>query len=79
MSNSLSELRTSSTCAREVLVLQAAASSLLVTSNNVLDVSALEIGALYIEQTKFDLPRILQQLTSSMQFAAAQKVLFISS
>eukprot|EP00698_Gefionella_okellyi_P002066 TRINITY_DN11943_c0_g1_i1.p1 TRINITY_DN11943_c0_g1~~TRINITY_DN11943_c0_g1_i1.p1 ORF type:complete len:2064 (-),score=446.14 TRINITY_DN11943_c0_g1_i1:9-5495(-) len=73
MTESAYELRNDPEVGHEALLLQTAAKSLLVLSNNVLDVSALEAGALRIEADDFDLRKLLQALVPSTEFAAQQK------
>eukprot|EP00698_Gefionella_okellyi_P025959 TRINITY_DN9737_c0_g1_i1.p1 TRINITY_DN9737_c0_g1~~TRINITY_DN9737_c0_g1_i1.p1 ORF type:complete len:1685 (+),score=358.57 TRINITY_DN9737_c0_g1_i1:110-5164(+) len=73
MAESTVELCSEGEGSREAMLLQAAARSLLALSNNVLDVSAMEAGALRMESYDFDLEQTLQQMQPSVNFAAQQK------
>eukprot|EP00698_Gefionella_okellyi_P013572 TRINITY_DN372_c0_g1_i3.p1 TRINITY_DN372_c0_g1~~TRINITY_DN372_c0_g1_i3.p1 ORF type:complete len:1747 (+),score=397.00 TRINITY_DN372_c0_g1_i3:95-5242(+) len=78
MADSTSELQTDTELTREISLLQAASKSLLALTNNVLDVSAIEAGALRVESDDFQLSALLTRVAGPSQVAAMQKKLRFS-
>eukprot|EP00698_Gefionella_okellyi_P025561 TRINITY_DN9410_c0_g1_i1.p1 TRINITY_DN9410_c0_g1~~TRINITY_DN9410_c0_g1_i1.p1 ORF type:complete len:1627 (-),score=412.44 TRINITY_DN9410_c0_g1_i1:61-4941(-) len=73
LADATADMAVEGTTAREAMLLQGAAQSLVALANNIRDVSAIETKQLKLEFTEFELSALLKRATAAAEFAATQK------
>eukprot|EP00698_Gefionella_okellyi_P000613 TRINITY_DN10541_c0_g1_i1.p1 TRINITY_DN10541_c0_g1~~TRINITY_DN10541_c0_g1_i1.p1 ORF type:complete len:1275 (+),score=303.78 TRINITY_DN10541_c0_g1_i1:74-3898(+) len=77
LTDSVADGLSTSGLSKEAALFQTAAKSLVALANNVMDVSAIEAHALRIENTTFNLPRLLKHAAAAAQTVASTRHMFV--